>query len=213
MPRKPPKHSSSEIKILTGYPKTVLDRLWEQYSPAFPITTRYYDFVNVFIYIHHYCKYKLSKKVFGFSPLYISQRILPLMNLMANTFDEIDWNDRLNNYNHSWHFPYLITGIIDTFPIYVSQPKTYRLAKLLFNGKYKRCIYKIQLGIDFLGRIIVFSGPHLGIEYDGNIWEDTSHNHPTAYWEYLIGDGHYIACQNVITPYPGYDLQYTELFF
>ena len=48
-----------------------------------------------------------------------------------------------------------------------------------------------QIATDFLGRIIFFSGPHLGTEYDGHIWRNTADFHPTKDWEWLLGDHHY----------------------
>jgi len=88
---------------------------------------------------------------------------------MALNFNEIVWWHRLNEYNHTPHFPTNITGSVDTMPVYVLQPKSPLLSRLLYNPKYGAPVYKLQLATDFLGRLILFSGPHFGTEYDGHI--------------------------------------------
>lgn len=65
--------------------------------------------------------------------------------------DEIFWDDRLDSRNHAPHFPFLFTGIVDTFPIQVLHPQNKELRHQLYNPKYGTCVYKGQLGIDFLG--------------------------------------------------------------
>ena len=75
----------------------------------------------------------------------------------------------MNQFNHIPYFPSNFTGIVDTLPVYVLQPGNSTLARLLYNPKYSGPIYKLQLVTDFLGRIICFTGPHLGVEYDGSI--------------------------------------------
>jgi len=90
--------------------------------------------------------------------------------------------------------------MVDTFPIVVQQPLCSFHKRNLYNPKYKNTIYKVQLGCDFLGRIIVFSGMHLGVEYDGHLWEKTMKEHPLKPWELLLGDGHYSSCSQFITP-------------
>lgn len=63
--------------------------------------------------------------------------------------------------------------MVNTFLVQVSQPEDSVLARALYNPKYGACVYKFQCVVDFLGRIILFTRPHLGIMYDGNIWNVT----------------------------------------
>lgn len=92
------------------------------------------------------------------------------------------------------------TGIVDTYPIYVSQPRSHKIAKLLFNPKYGSCVVKFIMAIDFLGlgvicqyytyqqgRIIFWDGPFLGLTYDGHIWLATSRLHPFLPDELFMG--------------------------
>ena len=49
--------------------------------------------------------------------------------------------------------------------------------------KYAMTCLKWQLGISLMGDIILWTGPHLGIEPDAHIWEDTWAEHPFKGWE------------------------------
>lgn len=82
----------------------------------------------------------------------------------------------------------------------VQQPGDHNVRRCLYNGKYKDTILKVQLIIDFLGRIVYFSGPHIGNKYDGHIYRETYHEHPVSEQEYLLGDGHYTNIPHIITP-------------
>jgi hypothetical protein len=85
--------------------------------------------------------------------------------------------------------------MVDTTPIFVEMPRNSFRARALFNPKYGWSVYKVQIGVDFLGRIILFSGPHLGTSYDGHIWMNTSHLHPMMPEEWFLGDHHYTVPQ------------------
>jgi len=116
--------------------------------------------------------------------------------------------------NHCHYFPYYVTGIVDTFPVYVEMPENTDARLCLYNGKYKYCIYKFMMGMDLLGRIIYFSGPHIGTAYDGHLWND--YGDQLNDWEVLLGDQHFSICNNFITPYrrpAGGNLAYDKLLF
>jgi len=152
----------------------------------------------------------------GYSNTKLHQRIIPTLYSLADIYDEIHWDDRLNQFNHIPYFPPSLTGIVDTLPVYVQQPSNSTLKRLLYNPKYGGTVYKLQLGIDFLGRIILFTGPHLGVQYDGDIWKSTSAFHPTRIGELLLGDGHYIQEHDVLSPHkkpPGGMLTFEEEFY
>lgn len=118
----------------------------------------------MYTYIHMYPCKRWSKRVFGYDDWYLEQRLKPIMHWMRLNMNEIHWNDRLNEYNHTPHFPHFITGIVDSFPIRVQKPKTSAFRRMLFNPKYGTTIMKVEMITDFLGRIISFSGPHLGLK-------------------------------------------------
>lgn len=56
--------------------------------------------------------------------------------------------------------------------------------------------------IDFLGRILAFTGPHLGNIFDGHAFIYGYDLHPVRIGEYLLGDGHYAWLPWIISPYP-----------
>jgi len=120
---------------------------------------------------------------------------------MARTFDEIHWEERLNQYNHVPHFPHYVNSIVDTFPIRVSQPTNPAFARVLFNPKYNACIWKVLIVISFLGTIIFFKAPFPGTVYDGHIWQDTASYRPRLMGEFTLGDGHFKKCPDVMTQY------------
>jgi hypothetical protein len=103
----------------------------------------------------------------------------------------------------------LFTHIVDTFPIYTYNPENMLYSSSLFNPHYGGTIFKFQIMIDFLGRLLLFSGPHLGTSYDGHIYLNTFKQLPGAPppravklpWEWGLGDGHYCACANMLTPF------------
>ena len=52
----------------------------------------------------------------------------------------------------------------------------------------------------YLGRILLCTGPHLGLCYDGHIWQRTGASLLRC-WERFLGDGAYCANAQFITPY------------
>lgn len=119
-------------------------------------------------YIHQYPA-RENESVLGISSTTLHNKVLPTLHTLATGINEIHWEDRLDPYNHTPDFPYYVTGIVDTVPIVVLEPEDALLRHWLFNPKYGAPVYKAQIAIDFLGRIIFFSGPHLGLYYDGHI--------------------------------------------
>lgn len=119
-------------------------------------------------YIHQYPP-RQNAGALRISSTTLQNKVIPTLHYLAGAINEIYWEDRLDPYNHTPDFPLYATGIVDTVPIYVLAPQNKVLNQSLYNPKYGGTIYKAQIGIDFLGRIILFSGPHLGLTYDGSI--------------------------------------------
>lgn len=148
---------------------------------------------QVYCYLHIYSNRDHCKATVGCHREALQNKVLPALHYLASVMNEIHWDARLSPNNHSPHFPVLFTGIVDTFPIRVLKPVNSTLRKALFNPKYDDCVYKVQLGINFLGEIVLCTGPHLGVCYDGHIWERTAAKILTD-WEFWIGDGAYPFC-------------------
>lgn len=158
-------------------------------------------FYNAYTFIHLAPHHRQSERVLGCSKSTIHTKIKPLLHHLASVLTEIHWEDRLSPYNHAPDFPVLFTGIVDTQPIYVAQPKNTTLRTALYNPKYGDTVYKVMQIIDFMGRRIAFSGPHLGTFYDAHAFLSTYDQHPLLPWEYLIGDGHFTSIPQILCPY------------
>ena len=91
-----------------------------------------------------------------------------------------------------------MTAIVDTLPIFVSEPSYFPAAKLLYQPKYKRHCYKMQLGITFMGNIVLWTGPHLGCTADITIWRHTWWAHPFTSWEVWLADLGYVGAAGLM---------------
>ncbi len=83
----------------------------------------------------------------------------------------------------------------------IQQPKDSFLAHALYNKKYGGPVYKFQNVVDFLGRIVAFTGVHLGKTHDAEIWSTTALVHPLHPEELVLGDKAYIAEPQVLVPH------------
>lgn len=170
---------------------------------------------DVYKYMHIYSPKRQLGQTLQFSNYAYHFHVKPDLHFLSTTMNEIHWEDRLSPFNHGEYFPAFVTGMVDTFPVYVSQPEDGLLARSLYNPKYGGCIYKFQLGCDFLGRNNLLTGPHMGVMNDGNTWVSTGDKHPMFPWELYLGDGAYPACPQIITPYrcpPHGSLTYEQEF-
>ena len=89
--------------------------------------------------------------------------------------------------------------MIDCCPIWVAEPTDPFWADLLFQGKYGGSCFKIQIGINWLGWIVLFTGLHVGTKTDDEIWHATAAEHPFEHWEWWLGDAAYSTCVGVLT--------------
>jgi hypothetical protein len=116
------------------------------------------------------------------------QPMWDVADALAAIIDEINYSDRLHPYNHVGRpFKYFVTALVDTFPVYVPAPGSFSMRRLLFQPKYDACVLKI-LGVTFMGNIVLWTGPHLGVTSDKTIWENTWAWHPFQSWEWWLGD-------------------------
>ena len=100
---------------------------------------------------------------------------------------------------HTQHMAYLyVLGMVDVFPVYVPAAHDFAVRQLLYQPKYDACVLKIQLGISFLGNIILWTGPHLGTTSDVTIWEQTWAYHPFFSWEWWLADVGYVGAFGLV---------------
>mgnify|MGYP007078184272 CR=1 FL=1 len=107
----------------------------------------------------------------GLSDWTIRHEVMPIGDALAALIDEVDTNWRYDPYNHAPYFRTTYTALVDTFPVYVTGSGNFANAQLLWGAKYHRYIYKVQIGCNFLGNIVLWTGLHLGCEADVTIWE------------------------------------------
>ena len=118
---------------------------------------------------------------------------------LAANMDEINWRNRLHDFNHVVHFKSNVTSIVDTFPIIVYQPVDSRMRNALYSGKYKATVLKIEIFVTFTGELVCATGVHMGTMHDSRVYNFCQHEHPLEQWEWILGDLAYIGNHHVIT--------------
>ena len=132
--------------------------------------------------------------------------VIPVLCATSLTIKEIFWEDRLHPRNHGVGiFSQRFTAFVDCAPIWVSRPKNKVLENALFSQKGKKggaghC-YKMQLGVNFLGWIVMYTGLHLAKTGDTIIFNDTWEDHPLEDWEFWFGDAIYRVCDQVLAKF------------
>ena len=125
-------------------------------------------------------------------------KVVPLAFALARIMNEVKWEDRLDPYNHHPFFPVGVTTVWDTAPIYVATPSDSRINRLLYQPKYKNCVFKLQIAVTFLLQIVHFSALHIGTAHDGKIFDATAAEHPFEEWEYGLGDKIYQTQERIL---------------
>lgn len=154
-------------------------------------------------FIKLYPTYRSAPQVLGLGSQYgLTCKVIPILTWLADEIAEIDLEDRLDWDNHFAAFPKLVTGLVDSFPVFVHESSNPLLAHAEFSGKYWRHALKFMVGIDLKGRLLVLCGPFpsRGSEgdYDGHIFEEmiSPNLFPAELW---LGDGHFTINPNVLT--------------
>jgi hypothetical protein len=222
-----PQAQAKMVQHDTGYQVDTLDELWEHYEDALPrhlypddpqLAETY--FYMAFVYIHYYptnaqCPRvlwspQLEVKGRGITTDQLKSYVLPTIVALAlamgdksRAYQCIRWEDRLRHDNHTALLPALVTGAVDTGPVYVCQPKRSKCSRHLFQPKYHAPVYKFQLIISFLGHIVGYTGLHDGVEPDSQIWQQTASMHPMEPGELILADGIYIGqgCEQLLVKY------------
>lgn len=170
----------------------------------------HFHFYLVYKYIHLHPKKSLfqttmfvSGLVTGVSYDYYRYHVLPIARRYALVISEIDWRKRLEWDNHHEFFPRRETIIIDTLPIRVCIPNDRLIARLLFQPKYKGCVFKVTLACTFKRKIVWFSSLSLGTMNDDRIAVAGLHGRRVYRypWEWVLADGIYRTLPRCIIPF------------
>ena len=117
--------------------------------------------------------------------------------------DEVQSSDRLNPYNHSPHFRYLVTPFMDSMPI---SSIGGALSDVLSNPKYAGHIWKRTVAVDHLGNI-VWIGPLMpSTAPDVIIWDKYGPSRKLGrFKDFEVGnhDGAYTGRMHSHTPFIG----------
>ena len=89
--------------------------------------------------------------------------VVPVMFATAMELDEIHWDDRLHHENHGTGlFAQRFTAFVDCGGLKVQRPKDPVVESALFDGKTgSGHVWKMQIGINFLGWIVMYTGLHI----------------------------------------------------
>ena len=139
---------------------------------------------------------------------------------LQNVLQEVHWEDRtrwhqvslclrLSPLNHTSHFPYFVTffvGWVMAWSKLFSMRTPFRLHVLQeappenFQLTYAAPVMKMQVACDALGRIVFFSGPHMGSRGDSTLWKVWG---PKTFVGQEVGlaDGAYSGNHRLIAPY------------
>ena len=129
--------------------------------------------------------------------------VVPVLFAAAFSIKEIYWEDRFHPENHgTGYFAQRFTSFIDCAPIYVERPDDAVMEHALFDGKSgKGHCYKIQVAINFLGWIVMYTGLHISKVQDNTVFEKTWPQHPLEDFEWWFGDSIYKTCDHVLAKY------------
>ena len=201
---------------MTGFDSATLAYVWNAYRSKLDVSNNkpswftcrrglkysftVIRFFLVYVYIHLYPRGKNMPLILrvrgrprGYDKSTFRRQILPLAFDLAKALDEVQWSDRLDPFNHHPFFPTGFTTIWDTAPIYVATPRDSAINRLLYQPKYKNCVFKLQIAITFRCQIVYFSALHLGTAHDGLIFRNTADEHPFLPWEWGLADKIYQA--------------------
>ena len=97
---------------------------------------------QVYCYLHLYANCSHSKTTISCTHWVLQYKVIPALHHLSVVMHEIIWDDCLSLFNHTPHFPFLFTGIVDTFLLCVKKPTNSTLHQALYNPKYEQCVYK-----------------------------------------------------------------------
>ncbi|KAH8054705.1 hypothetical protein JL722_8651 [Aureococcus anophagefferens] len=125
---------------------------------------------------------------------------MPVALALAVCLREVVWSDRLDPFNHHPYFPVGVTTIWDTVPLYVATPDDKRQERLIYQPKYKNCVFKFEVAVTFSMQIVYFSGPHLGTANDNDIFNQGTRlgQHVFEPYEYGLGDKIYQTAEHIL---------------
>lgn len=201
--------SKQKCHAETGFHWFVLQEAFERYvMPTAGHASRKKEaayFLAGLKWIHQGTPTRLMQSHLGMTDNTFRNQVHPLLDRLASTMSIVTWSDRLHPLNHTPEFPYYVTSVVDTAPIYVSESVNEEFSRLLFAPKYGGTALKLEITCSLMGHIIDFKFPAgLGTQPDNTIHNQRIRSGEKQYlpWELSIGDGAYRQCPHIIAKYP-----------
>lgn len=151
----------AQVVAETGFDPDVLEYLWHKYQSSLPnrIRSKHYRkmyFYMAFRYIHMYPTWDQAPVVLwssesmhrsgaGITKDTLRKHVLTYIAVLAVVVDEVHWDDRLSQYNHTTLLPTRFTAIVDTAPVCVQESLNKATAKLTYQPKYSDNVFKLQV--------------------------------------------------------------------
>jgi len=186
--------SDPELNAICGLDRGTFDFIYNKYCINSIINSPT-KLLFLFTYYKLYPVTRAWTAIYGDAaknPGWLLSEIRKWEDYLANAMNEIQsaWDARRDEENRIPHvFPPNVVGSVDTFPILVVRPSDPTWQRYLYNGKYKHHVVKIQAISDHRGNIIWYSGPHIGVTSDINLFR--TFTPPLDAGEMLLGDKAY----------------------
>ena len=187
--------SERVVRALTGFSSEICAEIFQKYGVPLNFTKE-----RMFVILQ---VLKLSPGYYtgpyvchqDCSPTTFWERVNHDMELLADIVDDVRFADRLRPFNHSQHYPYYVTGMIDTFPVACLAGDT---GDASYQPKYSKHVKKMQVVIDWQGRIIAWSRPHVGSRSDPVLYGEKIQWRSMHAHEFFLADGIYSNNNNLI---------------
>lgn len=129
------------------------------------------------------------------------QNCIPIAECIAAYTRTYEWKTAYEPTNHHRLWTHYVTGIVDGFPVFISEPSDKETNRLMTAGKYQATCARGELVVDLRGNIMSFDWPHPGCRNDAPMRKSAHEKNPMHPQERLIGDGAYKASCQVLTGY------------
>src|SRR4051812_14970088 len=95
----------------TGYSTEELDYVWNKHGDSQTLM-KPHDLYRIYSFIHRYPRKRQVFRDLECSHWYLQNNLYTHLHWLSETMDEVQWSDRLNSYNHCFHFPHYVTGVV-----------------------------------------------------------------------------------------------------
>ena len=145
------------------------------------------------------------KRATGLCYTTLLSKVYPLLEHLADVMNEVHWEDRLHEMNHTATFPSVVTTVVDTAFVAIADCRDRDYAALFFSGKYHATGVKLEVTSNLMGHIVDFEFPcALGGSNDHTIHNARVRSGEKRFldWELCLGDGIYFGADHILAKFP-----------